>query len=122
VFQDALFSLAVKSNSSGTSTTGYVNVYAYGTTDGGTNYTEGATGSDASISLTAPPNAIRLGSINVVANSTTYHGGPWSVAQGFGGTLPDHWGVIVENQSGAGLDGTEGNHTKTYQGVYSQYT
>jgi hypothetical protein len=122
VFEDALVSLAVKSGASGTSATGYVNVYAYGTTDGGTNYTEGATGTDAAITLTVPSNAIRMGSINVVANAVTYHGGPFSVAQAFGGSLPDHWGIIVENQSGGALDSTEGNHTKTYQGVYGQYT
>jgi hypothetical protein len=122
VFQDALVSLKVKSNAAGTSASGYVNVYAYATTDGGTTYTESATGSDAGITLTSPPNAIRIGSLNVVANATTYPAGPFSVAAAFGGSLPDHWGIIVENQSGAALDSTEGNHLKTYQGVYTQYT
>lgn len=122
LFQDALVSLSVKSAAASTSSTGYANVYAYATTDGGTKYTEGATGSDAGITLTVPSNAIRIGTINVVANATTYNGGPFSVAQAFGGTLPQKWGIIVENQSGAALDATEGNHTKTYQGAYSAYT
>lgn len=121
-YQDALVMIGVKSASSSTSSSGVLNVYAYGTANGGTNYTEGATGSDAAITLTVPPNARLIGQINVVANSTTYYGGPFSVAAAFGGVLPDHWGIIVENKSGATLDATEGNHLKVYQGIYTQYS
>jgi hypothetical protein len=119
---DELVSVAVKSGASATLASGYVNVYAYASVDGGTTYTEGATGSDAAITLTNPPNAIRIGSINVVANATTYYGGPFSIAQAFGGTLPPKWGIIIENQSGGTLDVTETNHIKKHQGVYGQYT
>jgi hypothetical protein len=122
LFQDALVSVQVKNGASGAVNTGTVNVYAYATTDGGTTYTDGATGTDASITLTVPPNARLIGVINAVAASTTYKGGPFSVAQAFGGVLPDHWGIIIENKTGGALDATEGNHLKTYQGVYSQYT
>lgn len=122
VFEDALVSLKIKSGASGVSASGSVLVYAYGTTDGGTTYTDGATGSDAAITLTVPPNAILIGVINVVANGTTYYGGPFSVANAFGGKLPDHWGIIVANNTGSALDSTEGNHAKTYQGVEHQYT
>lgn len=122
VFNEALVHVKVKSGGSGTATTGYVNVYAYGTADGGTTYTEGASGSDGSITLTSPTNARWIGSINVVANATTYNGGPFPVSPAFGGTLPEKWGIIIENQSGGTLDSTEGNHGKWYQGVYGQYT
>jgi hypothetical protein len=121
VFLDALVMVQIKSGASGTTTNGVVNVYAYGTVDGGTTYTEGA-GSDAGITLTSPTNARLLGVINVVANATTYKAGPFSVAAAFGGTLPDHWGIIIDNETGGTLDSTEGNHLKLYQGVYAQYT
>jgi hypothetical protein len=120
LFLDALVTVKVKSNAAGTSATGYVNVYAYGTTDDGTTYTDGASGSDATFTPTAPPNMRLIGVINVVANATSYTGGPFSVAAAFGGNLPAFWGIVIENKTGAALDATEGNHLKTYQGVQGQ--
>lgn len=122
VFSDALVSIITKTNAAGTTATGTVNIYAYGTADGGTNYSEAATGTDAAITLTSPPNVRLIGSLNTVANATTYKAGPFSVAYAFNGVLPDHWGIIVENKSGAALDATGGNHSAVYQGVLSQYT
>src|SRR3990172_867482 len=87
LFLDALVMLKVKTGASGTLSTGYIEVYAYGTSDGGTTYSDGATGSDAAITLTAPPNARLLGVINAVANATTYKSGPFSIAAAFGGIL-----------------------------------
>ena len=121
-FVDALVSVKLKTGSSGTSTTGYATVYAYGTTDGGTTYTEGATGTDAGITLTQPTNAKPIGVLNLVANATTYAAGPFSVAKAFDGILPDHWGVIIVNSSGGALDITAASHLVTYQGVEGQYT
>jgi hypothetical protein len=118
LYADALVLVKVKTNAAGTSATGFVNVYAYATVDGGSTYSESATGSDAAITLTAPTNARLLGSINAVANATTYRGGPFSVATAFGGILPEKWGIIIENRSGAALDSTGGNHSAVYQGVY----
>ena len=122
LFLDALVGGKVKSAAAATSATGTVNVYAYGTTDGGTTYSDTATGTDAAITLTVPPNARLIGVINVVANATTYEFGPFSVASAFGGQLPASWGVIIENKSGATLDATGGNHFVTYQGVAGAYT
>lgn len=122
VFQDVLVMVKIKTAGSGTSATGIVNVWAYGSVDGGTTYTDGATGTDGAFTPTNPANARLLGVLNCVANSTTYVGGPWSVAAAFGGIMPDHWGIIVENKTGGTLDATEGNHAKLYQGVLSQYT
>src|SRR6266511_865011 len=120
LYLDALVMLKVKSNAAGTLATGYVAVYAYATVDQGTTRTEAAGATDAGITLTVPPNARLIGIINVVANAVTYVGGPFSVAQAFGGILPERWGIIVQNQSGAALDATEGNHAKLWQGVYQQ--
>jgi hypothetical protein len=122
VFQDALVFVKVKTGASGVTATGTVNVYAVATADGGTTYTDGATGSDAAITMAVPPNARLIGVINAVANATTYSGGPFSVAAAFGGVLPDHWAIVIENKTGGALDTTEANHGKWYQGVYSQYT
>jgi hypothetical protein len=118
LFLDALIFVKVKSNASGTTATGVVNVYAYGTADGGTTYSDGATGTDAGITLTSPPNVRLIGTINVVANATTYNGGPFSVANAFGGQLPDHWGIVIENKTGAALDASIGS--SWYQGIQNQ--
>jgi hypothetical protein len=61
-----------------------------------------------------------VGTINMVANATTYVSGPMSVANAFGGQLPERWGIVVENRSGAPFDATEGNHAKLWQGVLAQ--
>lgn len=119
LFLDALVQVQIKSGASGTGTAGYVNIYGYGTVDGGTTYAEGA-GTDASITLTSPPNVRLIGVLNVVANATTYKSEPMSVAAAFGGVLPDHWGIIIENKTGGALDTTEANHLKLYQGIYQQ--
>jgi len=116
LYLDALVFLKLKSNASSVSATGYANVYAYGTADGGTTYTDGASGTDGSITLTSPPNMRLIGVINMVANAVSYDGGPFSVAQAFGGILPDHWGIVVENKSGAAFDASIAS--AWYQGVY----
>jgi hypothetical protein len=118
-FTDALVMVKIKTASSATSATGYVDVYAYGTADGGTTYSGGASGTDGAYSGQLGA-LFKLGRIPAVANSTTYIGGPWSVASAFGGTLPDHWGIAADNESGATLDASVGN--SFYQGVYGQYT
>jgi hypothetical protein len=120
IFLDALVSVKVKSAASSTAATGTVNVYAYGTTDGGTTYGggEASMGTDAGVTLTSPPNLVLIGVINVVANSTTYNRTAMSVAAAFGGVLPDHWGIVIENKSGATLDASVG--AANYQGVLAQ--
>jgi hypothetical protein len=120
LFLDALVQLKIKAPAASTAATGYVNVYAYGTADDGTNYGDGATGIDAAITLTVPPNLRLIGVINVVANGVTYKSNPMSVAQAFGGVLPAKWGLVLENKTGGTLDTTGGNHSAFYQGVLAQ--
>lgn len=120
LFIDALVVLKIKSGGSGTTATGAVYVYVYGTADGGTSYSDGASGTDGAFTPTAPTNLRLIGVINVVANSTTYTSSPMSVAAAFGGVLPDHWGIVIENKTGGTLDSTEGNHSKHYQGIQMQ--
>jgi hypothetical protein len=120
LFLDVLVSVKVKSNASGTSSTGSVNVYAAGTTDGGTTYGggEASMGTDAGVTLSAPPNIVLIGVINVVANAVTYVKSGMSVAQAFSGSMPDHWCLVIENKSGAALDATVGS--ANYQGIQAQ--
>lgn len=118
LYLDALVQLKIKTNASGTSATGYILVYAYGTADGGSDYGDGVSGTDGAATLTVPPNLRILGVINAVANSITYISNPFSVAALFGGKMPDHWGIVVENQTGATLDASIGS--AWYQGVQAQ--
>lgn len=120
LFLDVLVALKIKTNAAGTSATGYLNVYAYGTADGGTTYTDGATGTDGAMTPTSPTNLKLIGVINAVANGTTYNAGPFSVAAAFGGVLPDHWGIVVQNNTAATLDATGGNFAVVYQGIQLQ--
>ena len=115
---DALVFVTVKTSSSALATVPYVNVYAYGTADGGSNYTEGATGTDGSITLVSPTNLKLIGTISCPSTSTTYKAGPFSVAAAFGGILPEKWGIVIENQTGQSLDASVGS--AIYQGVANQ--
>jgi hypothetical protein len=119
---NALVSGKIKTGASGTTSTGTVNVYAYGSADGGTTYSDSATGTNAGITLTSTPNAKCIGTINCVANATTYEFGPFAVAKAFDNELPAFWGLIFENKTGGTLDATAGNHDVHYQGIAGQYT
>jgi hypothetical protein len=118
LFLDALLSVVLVSASSSVSSTGVANIFAFGTADGGTNRTEGAGASDASITLADPSNLLFVGSVSIVANSTTYKAGPFSIAKAFGGVLPERWGVVIENRSGTALNSS--GHSAYYQGVKLQ--
>ncbi len=118
LYLDALVVAKIKTSASALANDKAVYVYAYGSADGGTNYTDGITGTDAAFTATNPPNVRLIGVINAVATSTTYIGGPWSVAAAFGGLLPDHWGIFVVNFTGQTLDATTGS--AWYQGVQAQ--
>lgn len=120
LFLDALVQLKVKAPAASTATTGYVNVYAYGTSDDGTTYGDTATGADAALTLTSPTNLRLIGRINVVVDSVTYKSNPMSVAAAFGGVLPAKWGIVIENQTGGTLPSGGSDHAAKYQGVYAQ--
>lgn len=102
-------------------------IYAYGTVDGGTTYSgfNGAnsiTGTDVGFTRLDPTD-LRLIAVLPCPTSTVKMGfGPYSIAQAFGGTLPDHWGIVVFNDSGSALSGTAGNNKAWYQGIEAQYT
>jgi hypothetical protein len=119
LFLDVLVSLTVKLQAGTPANDKAVYVYAYGTVNDGTDYTDGATGSDAAFTPTDPPNVRLIGVISAPASAGTYKGGPFSVAAAFGGVLPAKWGIVVRNYTGIALSATEGDHKKLYQGVYA---
>ena len=121
-YEDALIFVKLTSAAASTSATGYVNVYGYASVDNGTTYSENATGTDAALTIVAPTNLILIAQINVVANAVTYRAGPFSFCRMYGlDRLPQKWGVVVANVSGAALNATAGNHAITWQGVNGQF-
>jgi hypothetical protein len=110
--------LKIKTNASGTSSTGYVSVYLIRSYDG-TTYDDmvnaGGTyaGSDAAFT---PVNALLLGTINTVANATTYYK-TFDTAE-LGLSLPKKWAIVIVNSSGAALDSTAGSHEFKYTEKY----
>lgn len=98
---------------------GCVRVWAYGTSDSGLDYGDNVPGTDSPATLTDPPNLHLLGTIaapNPTALNTKYTSNPMSVASAFGGHLPEHWGIVVENALSQAL-ATTGNGA-WYQGIY----
>lgn len=122
LFLDALVLVSVQLASGTPSGDQSIYVYAYGSEDG-TNFTDNATGSDANITLRSPTNLRLIGVISTPdSGALTYDSHPMSVAAAFGGVMPRDWGIVVENQTGLSFGSTEGNHTKTFSGVFATST
>ena len=85
--------------------------------DGLADYTEGASTADSVITLTSPPNAVRVGYVSVPASNTVYRSGPFSVAAAFGGMLPPKFAIVVENRTGLALSATTANFGVVVQPV-----
>ncbi len=120
-FLDALVQLKIHVTEGAPAGEKTVLVYAYGTADGGTTYSGGATGSDADYGGSAGQLADNLRMIGVLAcdaDEETFESDVFSVANAFGGKLPDHWGIVVKNQLGAALSAS--GHSAFYQGIYGQ--
>lgn len=117
LYGEALAMVMVTTGGSGGDAGDVVRVYAYGTVDGGTSYSGEATGTDGA--LTTTDNLVLLDVIKAEAATTTFYSRVISVAQAFGGVLPDEWGIVIENATGAALDADAGDHWVKYQGVYA---
>lgn len=111
-FLDALLRVLTKGQTSGT---GLLEVYAYAAL-GDTTYTDGATGSDAAFTTANRLNARFVGAVQMNAASAV--SAMFSIAAAFGGVLPDKWGLIFVNNSGATLSATGGDHVIEYEGIY----
>lgn len=94
-----------------------IEVWVYASGDG-TNYSGGASGSDAALT---PPNkyVMKMALVLPVSNTSdvTHEFYIGSVANLFGGILPAKWGVWVLNNSGVALNATSGNHFIKYRTI-----
>lgn len=75
------------------------------------------TGINGNVTLTSPPNLRLIGTINAVADSKQYNSNTLSVAKAFDGTLPNMWGIVVENRSSAAF--AQGQGTTTLSGTFT---
>jgi len=96
-FLDALVTININGGRPGGNSQALL--YAYGSLNGGTNYTEGnaGIGTDASYAINNPTALKYLGTVPMPYNSQVYTGGPFSVAAAFDGVLPPRWGIVVQN-------------------------
>lgn len=118
LYIDAMLYLAVKLQTGTPGSDKVVNVYLYVSEDG-TNYTDNATGSDAAVTLRSPTNLIPAGQIACPdSGGLTYKFVIPSIASICGGILPRKWGIVVENRTNVTFSATEGDHAKTYTGIY----
>jgi hypothetical protein len=117
LYLDAKLIMKVKT---GATAAGTVDIWLYASADGGTTFSDGASGSDATFTPTATPNLTFVTSIQTPTATTTYTSAVNSLAAVFGGDLPQQWGLAIKNTNGGALDSTEGNFLKSYQGIWFQ--
>lgn len=92
-----------------------IEVWAYGTWDGGSRYSHVCTGTDGNLTL-VKKSLLRL--VTIIPTSATsnygYQWGPVSMARVFDGILPQKWGLWVVQNTGVALNSTAGNHEVKY--------
>lgn len=118
LYLDALVGGFFKTASGTLGTSPVVSIYVYAITDG-TNYTDGATGSDAAYTMLTTPNLILAKQVAINTAAVVAYFSPFSVALLFGGTMPSKYGLIVSNGTGLALDSAAGG-ALAYQGVQAQ--
>ena len=118
-FLDVLITCKIALTTGTASAPNAVFVYAYASVDGGSEYPDAVTGTDAGITINNPTQLKLLGAVYAPTQSLGYKGGPWSFAALYGGRMPERWGVVVINDSGIALTATAGDHVVEYQGVYA---
>jgi hypothetical protein len=122
LYEDVLLFFKCTLAAAGVSATGYINIYGFGSIDGGTTYPEGLTGTDGAATLSAPPNLVLLAQLTANTNGKTVTYGPISFCRQYGlDRLPGLWGIVVQNQTGAAFNATAGNHFVQYQGTNGQF-
>lgn len=108
---DGRIRIQSKGQASGTN---YVDWYVYSAL-GDTTYTDGATGTDAAFTAANRFNARYLGSLRMNAATAAVQG-EFQLSDAFV-SMPDKWGLIGVNNSGAALSATAGDHVLEYQCV-----
>ena|SRR5438876_2505069 len=119
-YLDVLVQVRVKFANTAPASEKRVYVYAYGTVDFTTPlWPDTVTGTDAAITLNNPTQLKLIGVIEAVQNANGTME-PASVAQVFGGLMPNHWGIVILNKSGIALTNTEADHVKEFQGFKAE--
>ena len=113
VYLDAQVQFSVVTTN-GAVSTGAVKCYSYATA--GSSYGDTVTGTNGTVTLTAPPNLRLLSVLNCPSGSTVYTSDPVSVAAVYGGMLPPSWGIVIENDTGAAF-GSSTSNLAWFQGV-----
>lgn len=116
-YDDYMLQLSVGALNPTTAGDKAVYLWFYGSADG-TNYTEPATGSDAAITIGTNHNLLGPYTIGMAVGTLIYDICVPSVAQFFGGNLPKKWGIVIENQCGGALNGTESNFQKWFTPIF----
>ena len=99
------------------------NVYVYAQQDDGPTYQDvfDGTGSAETVTSAGVLNGVvrLLGTLTIDATTSnrSYYLAPTSVAQAFGGVLPQRWGLFIAHNSGVNSNTTAGNHVWKYQGI-----
>lgn len=116
-FTDMQVSFRITSPAASTDSNGSISFFAAASTNKGAYYTDGVSGQDSAFTPSASAtNLFRLGYGPMVANSTTYTYGPFSLASAFDGALPEYVAVVVGNNCGASLPSSAAG-SGWYQGV-----
>lgn len=83
--------------------TGAIDVWVAASLDAGTSYADGATGTAGAFTAANRKNARWLGSVNLNGATAVRATLAQSVAQAFGGVVPERFALILTNNSGAAL-------------------
>jgi hypothetical protein len=118
LYDEIIVNGKIKTGSSGVSATGTVSIYAYAYD--GSNYSKGASGTDGSFTPDNAANLVPVCTIAAVSNATTYFFDFQLVAGSGWIMLPQKWGLIILNSSGATFDATGGNFLAEWQGIQFQ--
>lgn len=113
---DSILGGTIAASGSAPTASTFIEVWLFGSWDGGTTFSGGASsGGDANLSLATTGVKQLLSRVALINQTDTtaraYEIGPCSVAQGFGGTMPDHWGVFIVHDLGVTLGATTLKYT-----------
>jgi hypothetical protein len=84
--------------------------------DGGSAFTDAASGSDATFTAANRRQSALLDVLTLSTTTAVQGLLRRSVASCFGGVMPPKWGLIAINNTGGALSTTAGDHVITYQG------
>ncbi|HEX4165819.1 MAG TPA: hypothetical protein VHZ55_10130 [Bryobacteraceae bacterium] len=120
LYLDISLTIKAKSNSTTVSGSGTLEVYAGAMTDGST-FDGGLTGTNSSytppVALNGRPSNLKLVGMLVLNATSQTDQATFSIAQAFGGQLPQKFALAVYNSTGGAIDASVGS--MWYQGIQS---